>query len=142
MQLVDTNVVSELVKREPNQGVIDWLARSQVVSSVLTVSAISIDEISYGVNRRPTPKLIAWFDQFMATHTVLPITAEIANRAGQLRAHFEVRGIQRSYADMLIAATAQNHGLTIVTRNVKDFDDCGVALLNPFSSHPKTKCRR
>jgi toxin FitB len=133
MQLVDTNVLSELVRQKPNLGVLQWLEVRQAVSPALRVSAVSVDEISFGISRRPTPRLLAWFDQFMMIHTILPITGDIARRAGELRAFLEARGQQRSQADMLIAATAQSHGLTLVTRNVADFEGCGIALLNPFS---------
>ena len=133
MQLVDTNVLSELVRKKPNPGVLLWLQDRQAVSSALQVSAVTVDEISFGISRRPTQKLLAWFDQFMMIHTILPITGEIARRAGELRAYFEDRGQRRSQADMLIAATAQSHGLTLVTRNIDDFENCGIALLNPFS---------
>jgi predicted nucleic acid-binding protein len=64
---------------------------------------------------------------------VLPVTDAIARRGGEMRAALAARGQVRSQADMLIAATAQVHALTVVTRNVRDFDDCGIALLNPFS---------
>jgi toxin FitB len=133
VQLVDTNVLSELIRQKPNPGVLLWLQESQRTSPSLIVSAVSVDEIAFGVARRPSPKLLAWFDQFMSIHTIVPVTGDVARRAGELRAIFEGRGQQRSQADMLIAATAQSGGLTLVTRNVTDFENCGVALLNPFS---------
>ena len=63
---------------------------------------------------------------------VLPITASIAQRSGELRGQLCAKGINRSSADMLIAATAQVHGLTLVTRNVRDFDGFRIDVLNPF----------
>ena len=62
-----------------------------------------------------------------------PVTIEIARCSGALRRGFAARGQQRTQADMLIAATAQVNQLTLVTRNVRDFEDCGVTLLDPFS---------
>jgi predicted nucleic acid-binding protein len=93
MQLVDTNILSELMRAQPAAGVLAWLQR----------------------------------------HEVLPITTDVARCAGALRGQLQLRGQTRSQADMLIAATAQIHALTIVTRNVRDFDGCGVAVLNPFA---------
>jgi toxin FitB len=63
---------------------------------------------------------------------VIPVTTEIGRRAGELRAQMEGKGQTRTQADMLLAATAQRHGLTLVTRNTGDFEGCGIALLNPF----------
>jgi len=63
---------------------------------------------------------------------VLDITPAVARRAGELRAFLQASGQVRTQADMLIAASAQVHGLTLVTRNTRDFDGCGIAVLNPF----------
>ncbi len=64
---------------------------------------------------------------------VIPITADIAARCGELRGQFRQRGITRTQADLLIAATAFQHGLTLATRNLPDFKDTGVRLFNPFT---------
>jgi toxin FitB len=64
---------------------------------------------------------------------ILPVNKQIARRAGALRGQFQSNGIVRTQADLLIAATASEHGFTVVTRNIKDFEGCGVAVLNPFS---------
>ncbi len=127
--LVDTNIASELSRRRPNAGVLRWLGTVEQ----LTVSAMTIDELCFGVSRKPTAELLQWLDQFQESHLILPITADIAQRAGQVRGDFLRRGITRSQADMLIAATAQAHNLTLVTRNTRDFEGCGIALLNPFN---------
>ena len=132
MHLVDTNVISELMRQRPDPGVLLWLERHQTAFPKLTISAVTVDEISYGLTRRPTQRLLAWFNTVVLAQDTLAVTADIARRAGELRAQLETRGSTRSQADMMIAATAQLHGLTIVTRNVRDFDGCGVGLLNPF----------
>lgn len=121
MHLVDTNVISELMRQRPDPGVLSWLERHQTVFPKLTISAVTVDEISYGLTRRPTQRLLAWFNTVVLNQDTLPVTADIARRAGELRAQLETRGSSRSQADMMIAATAQLHGLTIVTRNVRDF---------------------
>ena len=133
MQLVDTNVLSELMRQQPDAGVLGWLQGRQQLSPRLTVSVITIDEIAFGMTRRPNARLQEWFDSFLQRHTILPVTTNIARRAGELRAQLQVKGQVRTQADMLIAATAQLHGLAVVTRNLRDFEGCGIAVLNPFS---------
>ncbi|MDI1246763.1 MAG: type II toxin-antitoxin system VapC family toxin [Rhodoferax sp.] len=132
MQLIDTNVLSELMRAQPDAGVLRWLDGRQRVNPRLTISVVSVDEIMFGLSWRPTERLLNWFDGFLQHHTVLPITVDIARRAGEMRGQLQARGQTHSQADMLIAATAQIHALTIVTRNVRDFDACGLGVLNPF----------
>lgn len=127
--LLDTNIISELTRRRPNPGVLDWASR---VTEHL-ISAITVDELWFGISRCPTINLTDWLKQYTEQHTVLPVTEDIAMRAGRMRGEFSRRGIAREQSDMLIAATAQAHNLTLVTRNVRDFDACGIALLDPFS---------
>lgn len=133
MYLVDTNVLSELPRRHPDPGVVSWLAGLDR----LAVSAVTIDELSYGVERAPaerSDRLRAWFDELLATDPlVIPIDRDVARAAGVLRAQRERRGHSASQADMLIAATALMTGRVLATRNTKDFAGCAVALLNPFS---------
>ena len=128
--LVDTNVIGELVRRDPNPGVLAW---ADSVSSVI-ISAVTVEEIFFGLAWKPNQRIQAWIEQFFAEDCgICPVTIEIARCAGVLRGRFAARGRQRTQADMLIAATAQVNQLTLVTRNIRDFEDCGVALLDPFS---------
>ena len=128
--LVDTNVVSELVRPRPNPGV---LARAGALD-VLTLSVVTIDEIFYGLAWRRNAKVLRWLEQFLESRCrILEVTAAIARHAGTLRGQLAARGRVRSQADMLIAATATQHGLTIATRNERDFDECGVPVSNPFA---------
>ena len=133
MQLADTNIVSELMRKRPDPGVLAWREMVDAMYGHITMSAVTVDEIMYGLARKQDAGLQAWFDCFMSRNQVLTVTQTIACRAGEMRAMFSLRGVVRSQADMLIAATAQVHALTLVTRNVRDFDGCGIALLNPFS---------
>lgn len=133
MQLADTNVISELMRRQPNPGALAWRDMTDAMHGQVTISVITVDEIFYGLLRKPNAALLAWFDRFIARNQVLDITEVIARRAGEMRGLLATRGQVRSQADMLIAATAQVHALTLVTRNVRDFDGCGIAVLNPFT---------
>lgn len=126
--LLDTNVVSELCRRRPNDGVAAWAAGVMDFS----LSAVTVEEVASGLAWRPNARIGGWFDGFLQRCPVWPVTLEIARRAGEWRGAFAARGVVRSQADLLIAATAQRHGLTLVTRNVRDFDGCGIALLDPF----------
>ncbi len=134
MQLADTNVISELMRQRPHPGLLAWRDMADVAYGRLAISAVTVDEIAFGLARRPHAAMLAWFDLFLARNEVLTVTAPIARRAGEMRAQLAARGQVRSQADMLIAATAQVHALTLVTRNVRDFDGCGIAVLDPFVS--------
>ncbi len=128
--LCDTNILSELARPLPNQGVIEWAANV----STIYLSVITVDEIYFGLTRRPNAKILKWFEAFLANDCqVLPVTAEIAKRAGEIRGQLSLKGKVRSQADMLIAATAEVHELRLVTRNERDFKDCNLVVVNPFS---------
>ncbi|PSN18132.1 PIN domain-containing protein [filamentous cyanobacterium CCP5] len=128
--LCDTNIISELCKPQPNPGVIAWSAEV----TTIVISVITLEEIIYGLSAKPNTRLQDWFQGFLKTYCqVLPITPEIAQHAGELRGQLRKQGITRTQADMLIAATAQVHNLTLVTRNTRDFENCSIPVLNPFS---------
>jgi len=126
--LVDTNVISELCRRRPDLGVLAWAS----TVTRYAVSVISMDEVFFGLAWRPNAPVLAWMEGYFERHEVLPVSSVIARRAGDLRGQLAARGLVRHQADMLIAATAQVHQLTLVTRNVRDFEHCGIGLLNPF----------
>src|SRR5688572_27325467 len=134
MYLVDTNVLSELPRRHPHAGVLRWLAAQDAI----LMSVISVEELAFGVARAPEarqPKLVRWLEGLLAsTAGVLEVNRAIAKAAGELRAAREVAGRRVAQADMLIAATALIHGLTLATRNGRDFEGCGVAIVDPFVS--------
>lgn len=140
MFLLDTNVVSELRKIRAgtaDQHVSNW-ARS-VNSAVLFISAITIQELEFGILRmeRRDPfqgaRLRQWLETAVFTAfdgRILPVDTAVARRAAQ----FHVPDPQ-PLLDALIAATAAVHGMTVVTRNLADFTGRGVALLNPWDTH-------
>jgi predicted nucleic acid-binding protein len=101
--LADTNVLSEFVRPIPNRGVMAWAAGVERIF----ISVISIEEISFGLSSKPNKKLEAWYrDLFAEAGDALPITQAIAQRDGVMRGQFRAKGINRSLANMLIAATA------------------------------------
>ena len=127
--LIDTNVLSELFRPRPNHGVLSWAEEVEEVA----LSAISVEEIFYGLTWRPKPRLEARITEVIDDFCeVLAVTEMIALVGARLRGEHQRQGRTLEAADMLIAATAQTHNLTLVTRNVKDFEGCGIPMLNPF----------
>jgi len=129
--LTDTNVLSELAKPRPQPAVVRWVQTQRA----LVVSVITLEEIHFGLATKRNARVLRWFESFLEQHCrVLDVSGPIARHAGILRAQHAARGRVRSQADMLIAATAAQHGLPVATRNVRDFDDCGVSVVNPFEN--------
>lgn len=127
--LVDTNIISELAKKEPDPGVKLWASTVRLCA----LSVITIEELVYGLNWKPNARVWEWLDGFMKNFAeIISINEQIAKRAGILRGEFRSKGVVRTQADLLIASTASEYGLTVVTRNTKDFQGCGVGLFDPF----------
>lgn len=133
--LVDTNVYSEPVKPKPDMKVVAWLRDHE---SELYVSTITIGEIRRGIERLPDgtrkTKLRAWLQSICdcMKGRVLSFNTSTAHVWGQLKAKWDREGISIPSLDSQIAATAQRHSLTVVTRNTSDFEKAGVKVLNPF----------
>ncbi len=133
MFLLDTNVVSELRKRKCDPAVAKWF--DKVPDSELYLSAITITEIEIGIERQRiadpvfAEQLVKWLDQIFRAfgERILPVTVNVARRWGRLAAQ-----IGNKELDLAIAATALEHGLTVVTGNTKHFQRTGVKLLDPF----------
>lgn len=133
MYLLDTNVVSELRKRKPHGALIAWL--QGVDDKHLHLSAVTLGEIQAGIeitreqDADKAAEIEAWADQVAETWNILPMDAATFRLWAR---------IMRGRSDMLIedamiAATAKLHGFVLVTRNVKDFLEFGVKVLNPFT---------
>jgi toxin FitB len=128
--LCDTNILSELARPRPDAGVVAW-ARG---TTRIALSVVTLEEVRFGLTWKPNTRVLKWFDAFLNDFCdIIPITAEIAACAGNLRGGFRSLGDSRTQADMLIAATAMLHRFTLVTRNTADFENCNIQVLNPFS---------
>ncbi len=135
--LVDTNVLSELAKPQPDGEVLAWFAKHE---PHLYISSITIGEIRKGLELLPKGKrktaLQAWFKAVCERMEgrILSFNTSTAHVWGQLVANLEAKGFPIPTLDSQIAATAQRHNLIVVTRNVPDFKNTGLKTLNPFAS--------
>ena len=142
MFLLDTVVLSELRKppRQRNRHLVHWIG--EVPSQDLFVSVLTIGEIERGIERQrhlnaPFAENIAfWLDMILRAYEgrILAVDVAVARRWGRLSHRIGNKGL-----DLAIAATALEHGLTVATRNVSDFEPTGVATLNPFDFRPPRK---
>jgi predicted nucleic acid-binding protein len=137
MILLDTNVVSEVMKAAPSAAVLKWL--NDQSSSDLYVSAVTIGEIEYGLRILPGSRrrlqLREKFDQFIAVafaQRVLAYGETTARIYGEIMGLRKEVGRPMSVPDGQIASIARSHRMSVATRNTRDFEECGVDLLNPF----------
>ena len=134
--LLDTCVLSELTRPKPHSSVLRWFETQD--AAALFVSVLTVGEIEKGIAALPPgPKRVAltgWLATLRSAYAdrVLPIDVAIAAIWGRAAARIERAGGRLSVVDGLIAATALHHGYTVVTRNVSDFVQTGVALLNAW----------
>ena len=132
MYLLNTNVVSELRRPRPHGAVLDWIAA--VPAERLFLSAVTVGEIQAGIeitreqDEAKAGELEVWLDQVLASYAVLPLDAH----AFREWARIMHRRSDTLAEDAMIAAIARVHRLTVVTRNVGDFERLGVELQNPF----------
>ncbi len=135
MYLLDTDVLSALRTRQRHARVMRWVSTQR--SSDLHVSVISLGEIERGIararHREPqfAALLAEWLDGLIKLYAgrILPIDLGAARRWGRVS-----QAIGHEGTDLLIAATALEHGLTVVTRNIRHFEPAGVPVLNPHDS--------
>lgn len=139
--LLDTCAISELIKPAPHPGVLDWFAECDEFS--LALSAVSIGELKRGMEKLEEGKrksfLRSWLEENVVLRfgqRILPADEAVFLQWGALQARLESAGTPMPAFDALIAATALQYGLTVVTRNVRDMQPSGVALVNPWEGQP------
>lgn len=131
--LLDTVLLSELRKPKPSRKVVRWIQAQK--PDALFISVVSVGEIERGIEKVRkadaafAAELELWLEALLRLYDdhVLPVSANAARLWGRLSAKLGNDGV-----DLLIAATALTHGLTVVTRNEKHFSPTGVAVINPF----------
>jgi len=135
--LLDTCLISELVKKEPNAAVLKWLDERDEQS--LYLSVLTMGELQKGISRLSTgvrkDDLQAWIEHDLIERfegRILDLDLETALIWGKLQGETELKGEKLPVMDSLIAATAIAHGLVVVTRNVKDIERCRARVFNPW----------
>ncbi len=133
--LVDTNILSELRRKARNPGVVEWFSNRP--ASTLFLSVLTLGELRKGIEKVTDPDrkmmLNDWLEVDLPaffTGRILPIDAQVADRWGHMVAS---AGRPLPAIDSLLAATALRHDLSMVTRNVRDFEDFGLNIINPWT---------
>ena len=137
MILVDTNVISEFMSSPPDDQVREWLNRQQ--TDTLFLPSIAVAEIVFGLGVMPEGRrknlLRDRFEQFLAlvfADRIMPFGESEARVYGEIRARHQAVGRAISNFDAQIAAIARCSGMALATRNVRDFADCELVLINPW----------
>ncbi len=135
--LLDTCVISELIKPTPNKNFIAWILDQD--ESCLYISVLTIGEIYKGIvkirNEEKKLKLVKWIENDLAVRfhkRVLPIDERVAKNWGEFQGEMEAQGIKMPTIDGLLAATAFTYNMVFVTRNVSDIKTNKVKLINPW----------
>lgn len=138
MIILDTNVISEMMKPYPSLNVISWIDQQE--PSKLYITTITIAEITYGLNVLPeSNKRVLLSEAFSKTilaafeHRIFQFDESAAHLYGKIMAGRKIMGRPLSVPDGQISAIAKSQGFSVATRNLKDFTDCGVNTIDPFS---------
>ena len=141
--LIDTCCISELVKKKPDPNVVKWFADQDELSMFLSV--ITFGELRKGIEKLPDSKkkkeLNRWVKEDLKhrfKNRILYINMEEVNKWGEILATVEKNGKPLPAIDSLIAATAQVHNLSVVTRNTQDMEGSGVEIINPWTYKQNT----
>jgi predicted nucleic acid-binding protein len=131
--LVDANVLSEPTKSTPNPRVVDWLRAHE---GNVVVDAIVLGELYAGILQHPAGRrrteLERWFESVIGALECVPWDGAVSRRWARLVVQLTRKGRSLPLLDSMITATALEHGLTVVTRNVRDFEETGVRVVDPF----------
>ncbi|MES2193102.1 MAG: type II toxin-antitoxin system VapC family toxin [Pseudomonadota bacterium] len=143
MYLVDTNIISAAAPFRPVPvELVEWM---DTHSASLFLSAVTVAEIADGIAKlrregakRKSADLAAWLEAVLHLYgdRVLPFDVAAARIAGAISDRARGQGQMPGFADIMIAATAQHHGLTILSRNLRHFEPFGVAVIDPFTRLP------
>jgi toxin FitB len=135
--LLDTNVISEWIKPQPNRNVVSWLA--EVDEDRVFISVISFAEVRHGIELLPVgrrrERLAHWLAEDLPERfegRILAVDQHIAETWGVIMARGQKAGLTPGSMDAFVAATAAAHNLTLATRNVKDFQRLGISLFDPW----------
>ncbi|NUT89753.1 type II toxin-antitoxin system VapC family toxin [Pseudomonas corrugata] len=139
MIVLDTNVISEFMRAEPNANVLAWIDLQPAMD--LVICAITVAEILHGIARLPFGKrkqkleshAMAMFEEDFAGR-ILPFDAHAALEYATLVASCEARGRAAGMADAQIAAICRTHGALVATRNARDFEFSGIEIINPWNA--------
>jgi len=136
--LLDTNVLSEWTKPRPNTGVVAWLA--EVDEDRVFISVVTLAELRHGIERMLAGARRKRLDEWLRDELplrfearVLPVDGAVADAWGKIVARAETAGRPIHAMDAFIAATADVHGLTLITRNASDFEVSLKAIVNPWT---------
>ena len=138
--LLDTNVLSELARPKPDPTVIEFLRREPAAQ----ISVVTLHELVFGARRVADPtkyqRFLKWIEKIETSYigSLIPVTREIARNAADFRAEEQRQGRILHLEDALIAASAKDRSLTLVTRNTRDFVSIGISLINPWNPGDST----
>ncbi|HUF37651.1 MAG TPA: type II toxin-antitoxin system VapC family toxin [Anaerolineales bacterium] len=142
MYLLDTCVISDLVSKNPTPSVVAWV--DSIDEERLYLSVLTIGEIKKGIDRLPVSsrrrELEDWLEGELSDRfrgRLVPIDVDVMLAWGALTAGLERAGKRMPAIDSIIAAVATRHALQLVTRNVKDFEDAGIEIIDPWKPEPK-----
>lgn len=136
MLILDTNIISELMRPKPDIEVLDWATQRR--SDEITTTSITLAELYFGLailpqgaRKRELMKRLGLLEAEIFPES-LTFNAAAAMEYAALRADLRGEGLAISQSDAMIAAIARAHNASLVTRNVRDFERCGLDILNPF----------